>query len=178
MKLVVEGASGSGKSTAIRRLLKYLERPIWGLWSEKLPAAEDAPAPVYLHSYRAPVAYGKENRIGVCKNRHAQSFPAVFDTLGVEALREIPPGSLVLLDEIGVMESDAAAFQRELFHILDGDYDVVVAVRDRHTPLLDAIRSHPAVLCLPAAEVNDEARCRALAAELAGTPEAEGRRGP
>ena len=46
MKLVIVGCSGSGKSTAIRRLLKYTDQPIRGLWSEKLPAAEDAPAPV------------------------------------------------------------------------------------------------------------------------------------
>lgn len=168
MKLVIEGGSGSGKSTAIRRLLKYIERPIWGLWSEKLPAAEDAPAPVYLHSFREPVAYGTGNRIGVCQNRHARSFPAVFDDLGVRTLRQIPPGSLVLLDEIGVMESEAKAFQKELFRILDGAYDVILTIRDKHTPLLDAIRSHPAVLRVSAAEANEESRCRELAAQLGG----------
>ena len=166
MKLVIVGCSGSGKSTAIRRLLKYVDRPIWGLWSEKLPAAEDAPAPVYLHSYRAPIRYSRENRIGICRNRHAECFPAVFDTLGAETLQQIPAGSLVILDEIGVMESEAFRFQEELFRLLDGDYDVIIAVRDKHTPLLDAIRSHPNVRCVTAEAANQEAFCREAAAEL------------
>lgn len=166
MKLVIVGCSGSGKSTAIRRLLKYVKRPIWGLWSEKLPAAYNLPAPVYLHSYREPICYSGENRIGICENRHAQSFPEVFETLGVETLRQIPEGSLVLLDEIGVMESEAFAFQKELFRLLDGNYDVVVAVRDKHTPLLDAIRNHPKVVCVLAEAANSERFCQEAAARL------------
>ncbi len=166
MKLVIEGRSGSGKSTAVRRILKYTNREIWGLWSEKLPAAEDTPAPVYLHSYRAPIRYTSENRIGVCQYGHAQSFPEVFERLGVETLQSIPEGSFVLLDEIGVMESQAARFQAELFRLLDGDFDVILTVRDKHTPLLDAIRNHPAVQLVSAAAANDEAFCRETAEKL------------
>ncbi|MBQ3356142.1 MAG: hypothetical protein IJG45_03410 [Oscillospiraceae bacterium] len=166
MKLVIVGCSGSGKSTAVRRILKYTEREIWGLWSEKLPAAEGLPAPVYLHSYRAPIRYNEENRIGVCENRRAQSFPAVFETLGAETLRQIPEGSLVLLDEIGVMESQATQFQAELFRLLDGNFDVLLTVRDKHTPLLDAIRSHPQVRCVSAEAANDETFCQEVAAKL------------
>ena len=166
MKLVIEGRSGSGKSTAVRRILKYLDREIWGLWSEKLPAAEGVSAPVYLHSYRAPIRYCAKNQIGICENRHAQSFPAVFETLGVETLRQIPEGSLVLLDEIGVMESQAVQFQAELFRLLDGEFDVILTVRDKHTPLLDAIRRHPKVECVSAEVANDELFCQEVAARL------------
>lgn len=167
-KLVIEGRSGSGKSTAVRRILKYLEREFWGLWSEKLPAPADFPAPVYLHSYRDAIRYGAENRIGVCQNRRSQSFPVVFETLGVQTLQAIPAGSLVLLDEVGVMESEAKLFQAELFRLLDGDYDMIVTVRDKHTPLLDAIRNHPGVIRVTAEEANDETFCRAIAEKLQG----------
>ena len=166
MKLVIEGQSGSGKSTAVRRILKYTQREIWGLWSEKLPAAEDLPAPVYLHSYRAPISYTPENCIGICEHRHARSFPQVFETLGVETLGQIPAGSLVLLDEIGVMESEAVQFQQALFRLLDGEYDLIITVRDKHTPLLDAIRSHPGVECVSARAANDEKFCQEAAARL------------
>lgn len=166
MKLVIEGRSGSGKSTAVRRILKYTEREIWGLWSEKMPAAEDMPAPVYLHSYRSPIRYSDENRIGVCQNRSAQSFPEVFDKLGAETLQSIPEGSLVLLDEIGVMESEARLFQTELFRLLDGNFDVILTIRDKHTPLLDAIRNHPKVQRVSAEAANDEAFCRETAEKL------------
>ena len=166
MKLVIEGHSGSGKSTAVRRILKYTDREIWGLWSEKMPAAEDLPAPVYLHSYRSPIRYSDDNRIGVCQHRCAQSFPKVFETLGVETLRSIPEGILVLLDEIGVMESEARQFQAELFRLLDGSFDVILTIRDKSTPLLDAIRNHPMVQCVSAQAANDEAFCREAAKKL------------
>lgn len=166
MKLVIEGCSGSGKTTAIRRLLRGVCRPVWGLWSEKLPPQEDGAAPVYLHSCRAPVSYGTENQIGACRNRRAQSFPEVFETLGAAALREIPAGSLVVLDEIGVMESEARQFQAELFRLLDGDYDVIAAIRDKHTPLLDAIRAHPQVRRVSAEAANTESFCKEAAAQL------------
>ena len=173
MKLVIEGCSGSGKSTAIRRLMKYVERPIWGLWSEKLPAGPELDAPVYLHSYREGIAYGPENRIGLCRQRQATAFPAVFETLGVRVLREIPEGSLVLLDEIGFMENEAPAFRAELQRLLDGPFDLVIAIRDKHTELLDQIRSHPQTLVVGAREANDEVFCRRIAAQLSGGEAAE-----
>ncbi len=152
MNIVINGHSGSGKSTAIRRILCALQETPYGFWTEKLPFGSNAP--VYLHPCRLPLAYTEENRIGFCRECHAQAEPAVFESVGVAALSDIPRGALVLMDEVGVMERDAAEFQRAVFRILDGDYRVLVAVRDRSTPLLDAIRSHPKSLLADAPEAN------------------------
>ena len=58
------------------------------------------------------------------------------------------------MDEIGVMEDAAKRFTSRVFELLDGDYRVIAAVRDRETPLLDAIRGHKKSLCVTAQEAN------------------------
>ena len=152
MNIVICGCTGSGKSTAIKRILAALREPVYGFWTEKLAPDEDGSAPVYLHGCREPLCYS--HRIGLCTNRHATGYPEVFDEAGVRFLTGIPAGALVLMDEIGVMENCAAAFQKAVFETLDGDYRVLLAVRDRSTPLLDAIRAHPKSRVLTAQEAN------------------------
>ena len=161
MNIVICGCSGSGKSTAIMRILSALQEPVYGFWTEKLAPLDDGNAPVYLHGCREPLCYC--HRIGLCTNRHATGYPEVFDEAGARFLTGIPAGALVLMDEIGVMENRAMAFQKAVFDILDGDYRVLLAVRDRSTPLLDAIRSHPKSRVLTAHEVNSELLNEAIA---------------
>ena len=91
----------------------------------------------------------------------------------MRVLREIPEGSLVLLDEIGFMENEAPSFRAELQRLLDGPFDLVIAIRDKHTELLDQIRSHPQTLVVGAREANDEVFCRRVAAQLSGGEAAE-----
>ena len=154
MNVVICGCSGSGKSTAIKRILTALAEPVYGFWTEKLATEADGSAPVYLHGCREALCY--RHRIGLCTNRHATGFPEVFEDAGVRFLSEIPRGALVLLDEVGVMENRAPEFQRAIFALLDGDYRVLLAVRDRATPLLDAIRAHPKSRVFSASEANGE----------------------
>lgn len=152
MNVVICGCTGSGKSTAIKRILSTLGEPVYGFWTEKLAPDESGSAAVYLHGCREPLCY--RHRIGLCINRHATGYPEVFEDSGVRFLSDIPKGALVLMDEIGVMENRATAFREAVFAILDGDYRVLVAVRDRSTPLLDAIRHHPKSRNLTAQEAN------------------------
>lgn len=155
MNIIICGCSGSGKTTAIKRVLAGARESIYGFWTEKL--AEDLQtgvAPVYIHGCCEQLSFAENHQIGTCANCCAGKHPEVFDTTGVELLRGIPQGSLVLMDEIGVMEDAAKRFTSRVFELLDGDYRVIAAVRDRETPLLDAIRGHKKSLCVTAQEAN------------------------
>ena len=165
MNIMIVGNSGSGKSTAIRRILAMLDEPVYGFWTEKRPPEADGGSPCYLHGCRMPLRYGASCRIGICRSSHAEAEPAVFETLGVACLTGIPAGSLVLLDEVGVMENHAPRFQAALFELLDGDYRVLAALRDKSTPLLDRLRAHPKSLCISAQDAHEPQRL-AQAAEL------------
>ncbi len=155
MNIIVCGCSGSGKTTAIKRILAGVQEPIYGFWTEKL--AEDpltGNAPVYIHGCGEQLSFAPDHQIGSCKDRCAEKHPEVFDNVGVALLRGIPEGSLVLLDEVGVMEEAARSFTARLFELLDGNYRVIAAVRDRSTELLDAIRAHEKSVNVSAQEAN------------------------
>lgn len=156
MILIIEGRSGSGKTTAIRRILKYCGRPVYGFWTEKLPSDPGLPAPVYLHSFREPLAYSGANKIGVCTSGSAAAFPEAFDAFGCAVLNAIPPGSFVVLDEIGVMEHDALSFREAVLRAMEQN-DVLLAVRDKDDDFLNRIRTFPGAMTVPAAEANTDA---------------------
>lgn len=153
MNLIFCGSSGTGKSAAIKTALREASEPIYGFWTEKLTPTVTGECPVVLHGCTERLNF--THLIGICKERHAERFPSVFDEFGVKFLSDIPKGSLVLMDEIGFMENDAKDFLRAVFAVLDGDYRVIAAVRDRSTPLLDAIRSHEKSFCVQAIEARD-----------------------
>ena len=155
MNIIVCGFSGSGKTTAIKRILAGAPETVYGFWTEKL--AEDpltGIAPVYIHECGEPLSFAEDHQIGACKDCSAEKRPAVFDGVGVALLHDIPEGSLVLLDEIGVMEDAAQAFKKRIFELLDGNYRVIAAVRDRSTPLLDAVRGHEKSVNVSATKAN------------------------
>lgn len=155
MNIIVCGCSGSGKTTAIKRILSGCEEPVYGFWTEKLAEnPQTGSSPVYIHGCCEQLSFAQDHQIGSCKNRSAEKYPWVFDDVGVKLLCDIPQGSLVLLDEIGVMEDAAKKFTARLFELLDGNYRVIAAVRDRSTPLLDAVRGHVKSINVSAEEAN------------------------
>ncbi len=154
MNLILCGSSGTGKTSAIKKVLMQVNEPIYGFWTEKLAPDTEGNSPVYLHGCREPLCFS--HRIGLCKNRHAEKYPEVFDLVGVRFLSDIPEGGLVLMDEIGFMESEAKEFTKAIFRILDGNYRVIAAVRDKQTPLLNAIRNHSKSVCLRAEDTRNE----------------------
>lgn len=156
MNLIICGCSGAGKSTAIRRLLRKIEEPLYGFWTEKLAPDPDGRCPVYIHGCREPLTFTKDHLIGTCCNQCAEKFPESFDEVGVRYLSDIPEASLVLMDEIGFMENDAQKFIEAIFRILDGNYRVIAAVRDRETKLLNAVRQHPKSYCVAAKDAHTE----------------------
>ena len=154
MNIILLGNSGCGKTSAIKKILRQFDEPVYGYWTEKLVPDEDGTCPVVLHGTMEPLTF--RHLIGSCRDHHSKRYPAVFDDAGVKFLSDIPQGSLVLMDEIGFMENDAEKFKEAIFRLLDGNYRVIAAVRDKETDLLNRIRNHPKSLCIPAQNVRTE----------------------
>lgn len=144
--LLLCGDVGVGKSTLIGRLLAESRRPLYGFATRRIPVPDDdGLCSVYLHPAAQPLearTYGEENRVGRCDRRHALRYPQIFDEMGVPLL-QAPENGLILMDELGFLENDAAAFRRAVLAALDGSVPVLAAVKSRDTAFLREVKCHP-----------------------------------
>jgi nucleoside-triphosphatase len=164
--ILIVGSNGVGKSALIRRLLGGVPRAVYGFRTRmEAPAAAGGAAPVHIHGAAGDSACTADNLVGTCRDGRPTCFPAAFER-AVPLLRDIPAGSLVLMDELGVMESEARGFCAAVLECLDGDNPVIAAVRDKSTAFLDAVRGHPQAKCLFLTPENGEAVFREAQALL------------
>ena len=156
MRLIISGRSGAGKTTLINSLVKEINCEIYGFITKKYEGYTKIP-PVYIHAINKPISFSEANRIGSCKNMMPEKRPEIFDTYGVYSLKNIPVQSTVIMDELGVMEDQAKLFKAKVFSILRGNYNVIAAIRDKHTPFLDEIRNTKNTIVLDLEQSNREA---------------------
>jgi nucleoside-triphosphatase len=79
---------------------------------------------------------GTRNR----SERKVTAFPEIFDKLGVKILADSQGAGLIIMDELGFMESKALLFQQKVLQILNSDATVLGVIKPKQTPFLDAIR--------------------------------------
>lgn len=139
--ILITGERGTGKSSLISRLAALSDRPLTGFRTRRMPEDADGLYPVNIY----PAAGGAGVCVGRCRQKMIETFPEVFDTAGCEYLKCVP-GGLVLMDELGLLESGALRFQRAVFDALDGELPVLAAVKARRSPFLDAVRAHPGAI--------------------------------
>ena len=144
--IVLWGQRGVGKSTLARRLLEDWTGPVRGFVTRSSPPDADGFRSIYLHAADDPTPVEHtRNRVGRTNRTEHTMWPEVFDGLGVELLRA-QPGSLILMDELGFLEQDAAAFRRAVLRCLDGSIPVLAVIKHKtHIPFLQEIRNHPRV---------------------------------
>ena len=148
MHILIVGNNGVGKSTLIRRLIEHIPLPVYGFVTEKEDSAcVGGTEHVYIHGISGKRTYTQDNLVGTCTNCHSTRFPETFNR-AVPHLCDIPAGSIILMDELGVMESDARDFCAAVLKCLDGGNSLVIAaVRDKKSSFLDAVRAHPKARC-------------------------------
>lgn len=148
-----------GKSTLIGRVLDAIDRPVSGFETKKQTDLEEAlrGSPIYIYDARCPRVQTPNNLVGYCKDHHFQVDTEIFDRFAEKLRKPVPAGGVVLLDEVGFMESKAEKFCAAIFDLLDGDIPVIAAVKDKDTPFLEAVRSHPKAKCFYITKENRDA---------------------
>lgn len=90
--------------------------------------------------------------------RKVSGFPEVFDAKGVELLEDTASSDIIILDEIGWMESSAGRFSSEILNILSSDKTVLGVIRlGCETELIRSIKSNPSVTLFTVTEENRDA---------------------
>lgn len=144
MKILICGDVQVGKSTLIRKLISDMGKAPKGYITKRIPAPQGETSYVYLYNIANPPE--KIESAAVIKTIAPEvvtDYPEVMDTLGVEYLSGIPEGELVILDEIGTLESKSPLFQKAVMNVLDGNYNVLASIKAQNTDFLRAVRSHP-----------------------------------
>jgi len=159
MHLFLTGEIQIGKSTVLEKVLAGLGdvRP-GGFRTVKVADRPDAYGSVYLipAAEQNPV-YSEENLVAIRRGsgRGTEGFTEAFDTAGTAALRGAEDCALILMDEIGKLERDAALFSARIEQLLNGDVPILGVVRkEGETPLLQRVRSHPKVRVIEVTEQN------------------------
>ena len=149
MHALMVGDRGVGKSTLIRRVLKELNRPVFGFETKKEEALEDPlrGCPIYIYDAGKLHCQTAENFIGYHRETDFGTFTAAFDRYAPKLLATVPEDAVVELDEIGFLEANSEAFCQAVLHLLDGDRPVIAAVKNREIPFLNRIRKHSNARC-------------------------------
>lgn len=168
MHILLTGERQAGKSFLIRRLLGEQTRPVYGFITKMEGEREDGLRPVYMHpawEKQEEWTYAKENLVGLCgKERVKEIFPRVFETMGVALLKEAKGDGLLVMDELGYMESTALLFTQEVLKTLAGDIPVLAAVKKRPGVLfLEQVWNTPGALKYEVVPENRQALFKTLA---------------
>lgn len=158
MHALIVGRRGVGKSTLIHRVLQELGRSVSGYETKKEDALADAEhgIPVYIYEAGACRQRSEENLLGCCRDGAVSVRTEAFDRYA-RKLAAQQAGEIILLDEIGFMETKSSAFCRTIMELLDGRTPVLAAVKDKDIPFLEAVRTHPHVRCFLITEANRDA---------------------
>lgn len=166
MHALIVGSRGIGKSTLIRRVLKELNRPLFGFETKKEDALADEVkgSPVYIYDAGTEHLQREDNLIGYCNQQHSAAMKAAFDRYAPKLRETVPDGCVVELDEIGFMEAKSEAFCDAILSLLDGNAPVIAAVKDKDIPFLQTVRAHPNAVCFYITPENRDALyCEVLA---------------
>lgn len=167
MHVFLTGAKGIGKSTLLRKIASCLPGKQGGFRTVRTEAFLPDGASVHLLPWKASSRPTQENLLFVCGQPDA-AVRARFARLGCAALESCGDCALLVMDELGPHEADAAAFHRAVLRCADGDIPVLGVLQAPAEHFWPELVSHPKVrlFCLTEENRQDEALPLALAALL------------
>lgn len=156
MHIFLTGDVQVGKSTVLQKTTSALGLSIGGFRSGFGPYRGRPNSRVYLWDAGGEPVYDEDHVVVRFTDHGPEVLTDRFDTLGVVILRRARQrqDGLILMDECGRFEGQAAAFQAEIFAALDGTIPVLGVVRRGFHGWLDDLRRHPKVLLLPVTPDN------------------------
>jgi len=157
MHIFLQGIKGVGKSTVIRKTLDIITSRtpllLGGFFTWK---GRKDDLNLYIHSARR----GNESDLfcvamaGEGKGKYKCGIQ-VFEREGVRLLDQSRDADLIIMDELGYMESNAPGFRQAVLNIINGSIPVFGVLRLGDVPWHDEIKRNPHVTIY---DVNEENR--------------------
>ncbi len=134
MNILLQGPPGIGKTTVIRRLSNFLKNPA-GFYTEEIRKAGKRVG-FRVKSFEgeeeilAHVNYQSSYKVGKYKVNIEG-----FEKIAIPALEKgLKEGKVLVIDEIGKMETFSNKFKEKIRKILDAPFPVVATIPEKTTP--------------------------------------------
>lgn len=151
MHIFLTGDVQIGKSTVINKSLEILGVPYQGFRTYGAEYQKDGSSVLYISpannlSVKTKIADRKK-----AKNTKMVINKDAFEITGVKILKDSlnSNSKLILMDEIGFMESNFEGFKNQIREVLNSDKVVFGVVRNRDTEFLNEVRAHKKVNLVP-----------------------------
>lgn len=144
-----------GKSTLLNKVISNLKGSIGGFQTNRTVSNDSKE--FFIHSLLDKNYINKIATILFNENKtkvipYTKSFEEIADSI---IRKSINISDVIVLDELGFLESNAMNFQKSIFEALDSSKLVIGVLKARSTPFLDKIRERNDVIIY---EVNKENR--------------------
>ena len=140
--IFITGEKQIGKSTLINRLIEEMKFQVSGF--KTLPyEIENQRMGFYLKGLVETNEYKNNMPISIQTSKGSCiPITETFETLGVEILRKslVTSHPIILMDELGRLESMAKNFNQEVCKVLDSNKVVIGVLQQVHVPLLTTIK--------------------------------------
>jgi len=156
MHLFLTGEKRVGKTTIIQSFLSQTGLTADGFvtfWEQ----GEDDRMNLYLSKYCGQTSSEKRYlaaRNNIDKSRHSEDLTNVFNVYGTEILSGSGNCDVIVMDELGFLETKAQAFQQAVATRISGDVPILGVIKPARTAFLDAIRDDPRVEIREVTEAN------------------------
>ncbi len=141
MNILLPGEINAGKSRLIDAYLLEYAGSIGGYKTVREKTSIDDFYGIYLLDVRCPGApLTMQNRIGTCyEDRSLVCHADVLEAAGASALSFDVQPSLIVMDEIGVLEKDCTAFTQRIIECLDSSTSVLGVIKKKRSRFLESI---------------------------------------
>lgn len=148
--LFFTGRKGVGKSTLVRAAIEG--KRVGGFFTKRVEGLLERPSVHLLRAGTADVP-SAENLLFCCGGADIQRF----EQLGCGALADTAGCDVLVMDELGPHEEQAAAFRQAVLRALDGDVPIIGVLQQAESAFLRQVASHPNVRVVTVTEENRDA---------------------
>lgn len=152
--ILICGPRGAGKTTLIARIITETALPVCGYKTAVDSISADGIKTICMF----PVNSGKKEGtvIGHSKNKVLDVNYDTFEDLGIRLVTERPDNAILIMDEIGYMETGSERFCREVIEAFDSNVYIIAAIKadDCGHEYLQMIKSHPSAAVFDLNESN------------------------
>lgn len=132
-KFVIVAPRKTGKTTLVKNLLENTSKSVCGFQTSRLTNAanEDGLYPLYIYPVLKEMIVDEKHCLGYCgKGKHIVNSD-VFNDMAVKLITPSNKDELIIIDELGFMESDAITFKNKVFEILELPNSVLIMCKDK-----------------------------------------------